>query len=182
MDNNEIGRIFAKGTDLLFDLLSQSNFTVVTGFISTGDVDADRERNHSLLSIIKGLELTAYSLVGHWESIPERKIIGENEDSFVIINPPEMDPESFFNKSSEIIKEASLNAFIYSNDSGIYKVNADGSEEKLNSVFSTDNLAAAYKKLRGIMNASFVFDGTAQPVNVINQLIFKSMGLNWFKE
>ena len=182
MDSNSIGLIYKKGTNLLFDILRVKEFIIVTGFSFSGDVETGREKNREILGVIKAAGLTAYSLVGHWESIPGNKVVGENEDCFVIVNPPEIEPEEFFNTGSKILKGAALDAFIYGNSGGIYTVNADGKEAKISPDFTMEQLAQAYRKLRSVANALFNFDGTAQPVNGMSQIVFKSMGLNWFKE
>ena len=172
------------------------DFCVMSAFRKDFTLKQNRSRNKEIFQKLTQYKMGGYPLIGHWKEAPEGMDWQETpdemktpvtEESVWFYRPNELPLESFvkicvslcnkFNQDSVIVGIASSE-----DDNGIYFYNKDGSRTQFASsvTIRPEKLGDAYSIMRGHPTNPFVFEGTAQPVNIIGNMAFKHDNMLWF--
>ena len=174
------------------------DFCVMSAFRKNLTLQQNRSRNKEVYATLSNYKMGGYPLIGHWKEAPEGadwKTTPEEdktlvqEESIWFYKPDSMELNQFtdicvslcrkFNQDSVIIGIASDEE-----DAGIYFYSKDGSRQKFASSVNIrpEKLGDAYSIMRGNPSNPFMFEGTAQPVNIIGNMMFKHQNMLWFSK
>jgi hypothetical protein len=174
------------------------DFCVMSAFRKNLTLQQNRSRNKEVYATLSNYKMGGYPLIGHWKEAPEgadwqttpeedKTLV--QEESIWFYKPDSMELNQFtdicvslcrkFNQDSVIIGIASDEE-----DTGIYFYSKDGSRQKFASsvTIRPEKLGDAYSIMRGNPSNPFVFEGTAQPVNIIGNMMFKHQNMLWFSK
>lgn len=174
------------------------DFCVMSAFRKNLTLQQNRSRNKEVYATLANYKMGGYPLIGHWKEAPEgadwKTTPDEDktlvqEESIWFYKSDSMELQKFidicvslcnkFNQDSVIIGIASDEE-----DTGIYFYSKDGSRQQFASsvTIRPEKLGDAYSIMRGNPSNPFMFEGTAQPVNIIGNMMFKHENMLWFSE
>lgn len=201
-ENSSYNLINEAGLSRLFSGIKNGekkrDFCVMSAFRKNLTLQQNRSRNKEVFATLASYKMGGYPLIGHWKEAPEgadwKTTPDEDktlvqEESIWFYKPDNMTLNQFtdicvslcrkFNQDSVIIGIASDEE-----ETGIYFYSKDGSRHQFASsvTIRPEKLGDAYSIMRGNPSNPFVFEGTAQPVNIIGNMMFKHQNMLWFSK
>ena len=174
----------------------KKDFCVISAFRKDYTLQQNKSRNKEVYSVLATHKMGGYPLIGHWEEAPEgkdwRTIPDEektlvSEESIWFYRPEAIELEKFIEICTELCRRFNQDAVILGIASdeeqyGIYYLSKDGSKSLAHSTvkINPQKLSNTYSIMRGRPDTKFVFEGTAQPVNIIGNMMFRHENMLWF--
>lgn len=201
-ENSSYNLINEAGLSRLFSGITDGDkkrdFCVMSAFRGNLTLKQNRQRNKDIYSILATYKIGGYPLIGRWqeapegedwETTPEEDKIPVREESIWFYRSDAMSLQDFIDMCVSLCNKFNQDVVIIGiaseeEDSGIYFYSKDGSRKKFASTIKIrpEKLGSAYSILRGHPSNTFVFEGTAQPVNIIGNMSFKNDNMLWFSE
>jgi hypothetical protein len=201
-ENSEFSLINEAGLSRLFSGVYGGNlkqdFCVMSGFRKNYTLKQNRSRNKQIYSELSKYKMGGYPLIGHWkeapddmdwETTPEEMKVPVTEESVWFYRPSYVSINDFQEVCTKLCRMFNQDSVIFgiasdTSKEGIYYLKKDGS---MSLAYSTvrirpEELGDAYSVMRGNPTNPFVFEGTAQPANIISNMMFKHENMRWFSK
>ena len=181
----------------LVGLASAGPFAIVTAFRKEFTVPENKARNQQLISWLNGHGMGPHLLVGHWMERPKElehlsyeaveamgKLIPVTEHSCFVPKPSAVTLDDFRALMVAAMNSYNQDAIIFGADKGnVMLLFHGGGSSQFGKGMTVSKLGKMYSHMqKGKAPVPFVFEGAAQPVNVISRLAFNVSGIHWLPE
>jgi hypothetical protein len=172
------------------------DFCIMSAFRKDFTTQHNRSRNKEVYATLAKYKMGGYPLIGHWKEAPEGKDWQTTpdeektlvtEESIWFYRPETIKLDDFVEICTNLCKRFNQDAVMIGIASdkeqyGIYYLSKDGSKSLAYSTVKINpkELGDAYSKMKGRADTPFIFEGTAQPVNIIGNMMFKHENMLWF--